>query len=216
MLCVGDVAHELGLSLLFDEADACGDAALWQPALLSKAKDGSLVVLDQHDVSEFPTPSNDEVSEYEYVYHSTECARKDLHRLEGMMSTYPSKHILLLTYYPDTCVKTSGLPQARRDPRYIAVGKKSTDERCLSFTTRVSSLKRRSGSSSRTSSLSSTRADSPDIEIPLIVDPSRARSKAACFREYVWGLSDRGCAITREGNLGGRPCPGVEAAHIVP
>lgn len=36
------------------------------------------------------------------------------------------------------------------------------------------------------------------------------------FREDVWKQSGYGCAVTRRGNLGGSPTPGIEAAHIVP
>lgn len=80
MLRVKDVVHELGLCLLFEKPD--DDTAPWQPALLPK--DGNILILDQHDVSEFPTPPSNETVKYDYVYHSSGCTRRDVHCFEGM------------------------------------------------------------------------------------------------------------------------------------
>ncbi|KUI68270.1 hypothetical protein VM1G_04227 [Cytospora mali] len=52
--------------------------------------------------------------------------------------------------------------------------------------------------------------------IVTVRDASQLSSRVSSFREDVWRLSKRGCAVTREGDVDGTPCPGFEAAHIVP
>lgn len=78
-LRVKDVAYELELCLIFDKPD--DDATLWQPALLSE--DGNIIILDQQDTSNFPTPPGVEIVKYHYIYHSI-CDLRDPHSLKGM------------------------------------------------------------------------------------------------------------------------------------
>lgn len=81
LLRVKDIAYYLELILIFDKPD--GGAAIWQPALLQKGISANPIILDQQDVTEFPTPQSGKTF-YNYVYHSSECGRRDLHALGGI------------------------------------------------------------------------------------------------------------------------------------
>lgn len=79
LLRVSDLAHELELCLVFDKPH---NETLWRPALLaSDSTYHGLTVLDYQDNLPFPTP--EDIREYTYVFHSSECTIRNLHPLEG-------------------------------------------------------------------------------------------------------------------------------------
>lgn len=83
LLLVADIARELDLCLIFNPPDivpAC------QPALLS-THNASIIILDCQDKTPIPTPLLNEVQDYHYVFHSSQCTR-DEHTLTGN-STHP-------------------------------------------------------------------------------------------------------------------------------
>lgn len=82
-LRIADIAYELNLCLVFDKLD--DDTVPWQPALLLEAPPNNLIVLDTQDNSPFPTPATEVMNNYEYIFHSSECARPgDPHSLSGI------------------------------------------------------------------------------------------------------------------------------------
>lgn len=88
LLRIKDVAHELELCLTFDMPD--GEVP-WQPALLAHrdttGTSQSLIILDHQNELPFPTPMNDEIKDYYYVFHHpSQCAHRDLHSLRGIES----------------------------------------------------------------------------------------------------------------------------------
>ncbi|KUI63341.1 hypothetical protein VM1G_11243 [Cytospora mali] len=196
LLLVADIAYELELCLVLDKPD--DNTTPWQPALLPRATtSGRLIILNQQDNSRFPTPVHSDIHCYDYLWHSSECTSREVHRLE------------------DICIRLPDLPKRRVDPRYLEIGKVSLDERHLNYQTRNSSSKRRSTSSSRTISLSPTRTDTTDTEIPFSVPPGEGRSAIRNFRPSVF-RNCTGCIFTGDGYFEGLPWPGLEAAHIVP
>lgn len=104
LLLVADVAYELDLCLILEHPD--DNTTPWQPALLSKDTRGSLIVLDQHDNSPFPTPVDEQINCYHYVLHSSECTRtaRDPHCLAGLLRLPVSLALQLIAFrymYPN-------------------------------------------------------------------------------------------------------------------
>ncbi|KUI57623.1 hypothetical protein VP1G_04971 [Cytospora mali] len=205
LLRVADLTHELDLCFVFDRPD---DDKQWQPALLPRVTTArhSLTILDHQDKQPLPTPTPGEDIGYTYIFHSSQCTRRDTHSLE------------------EPCIQHVGKPQPRHEPRYHAIGKQSQDERLAMVPLRkVGNSKRRSIPSS--SSAASWAATSPppakmmnlDEPIPVsVVSAERARTLIEAFRDSVF-YSCRTCVFSGKSFfLGYLAGPGIEAAHIVP
>ncbi|KUI70362.1 hypothetical protein VM1G_06254 [Cytospora mali] len=153
LLRVSDLAHELDLCLIFDKPDD----SLLQPALLRKAAGlTDLIVLNYQDDSPFPTPLPNDIWDYLYILHSSECTVRGLH------------------YLQDSCIQRAVVPKRRADPRYQEIGKQSQDDRLATVPLRrFATLKRRSTSTSttRTASPSPTKTFDTDEPIPKVVIP---------------------------------------------
>lgn len=80
MLSIADIAHELNICFVCDPPD---DNAT--PALILRTRSAqNLIILDQHDDNPFPTPTNNDIHSYEYVFH-LDCAQLGHpHKMDSM------------------------------------------------------------------------------------------------------------------------------------
>lgn len=92
VLSVADIAHDLNVCFRCDPPG--NDAASWAPALLLKTSSAqSLIILDQHNDTPFPTPVSD-IHCYEYVFHALDCASpRAAHNIDGMQYLLVSIYI---------------------------------------------------------------------------------------------------------------------------
>ncbi|KUI73387.1 hypothetical protein VM1G_08932 [Cytospora mali] len=162
-----------------------------------------LIILDHQDEQPLPTPTPGEDIAYTYIFHSSQCARRDAHSLQ------------------DPCVQCVERPSPRHEPRYQAIGKQSRDERLAMVPLRKAGhLKRRRVSSSAASWATSpppAKMMSLDEPIPVsVVSAEKAHSLIDSFRDNVFS-SCQTCVFSGTSFLLGTVTgPGIEAAHIVP
>lgn len=240
-LTVADVARELALCLRFSQPPGA-----WQPILLpvdsipldargplSTATDAAappydltisrepFVCLDKTDTRPFPTPAPGHRTRYRYAFHQV-CDDPRHRGATGALQGDPTTPFPHPFPYPNDCIRQASAPTRRRDPRYLPIKTKSTDERLRMAPLRNS--RKRKASSDSIPTQSSARSWSLDTgvceeEVPMqIISPDKGQYMVDKFRTNVLTGGVQ-CAVTGKGaswlgmGLGG---PGIEVAHIVP
>ncbi|KUI73262.1 hypothetical protein VM1G_09062 [Cytospora mali] len=199
LLRITDIAYELELCLIFNKP---AEAMAWKPALLPVTASRSLIILDRQDERPFPTPVPDATDDYNYVFHSPQCARRDPHSLQ------------------DPCIHCPERPTRRVDPRYLEIGKQSQDSISIAPVRK----KRQSISSSIVSCNSSPSPikteDLDEVCLPRseVISSERARPIIDTFRATILAAGNT-CVITDRGkpwSFSVAAGTGLEAAHVVP
>lgn len=244
-LSIADVSSDLDKCLRFPQPEGT-----WQPVLLPidlsrrdaraprlVGSDDSqveltvdrepFILLDDTDMRPFPTPATGYRTRYRYAFHSASCDNPRHHGQTGMLLGDAARPFPHPFPYTDACIRQAGAPARRRDPRYLPIRKKCTDERLQTAPLRNSKKRKASSdsgpthSSARSSSqvTSDIGTESRDEEVPAQIIPvEKARPLVDKFRANVL-TGGAHCAVTGKGDswLGtGNIGPGIEAAHIVP
>lgn len=163
------------------------------------------IVLSQTDPRSFPDPSTGCRARYWYAFHSASCDNPQHRGPAGMLLGHAATPFRHPFPYTDPCIHQAGTPTRRRDPRYLPIKTRSTDER-LRMAPLRSSRKRKASSdsgpaqsSARSSSLTISDVDGGAEEVPVqIIQLEKARHMVAKFRMNVLTGGVK-CAITGKG-----------------
>jgi hypothetical protein len=137
----------------------------------------------------------------------------------------PSRHIVLLTFYPAKCAKHLPNPSRRRDRRYLPPNKTPSDPKLTVMPLRKKLKARSVSPGKRSASGSTSPTKEVDDEFENVVAPAsmeidldEARKVTNEFRSSCLNRATS-CAVSGEGEswCPGPPIgPGIQACHIIP